>query len=242
MGVSDAGCICLDTGIRRGPLFFPNPRTGRIWAHKAMANAWARAVDAAELPHTSLYEGTKHTFATDAIRRGVPERLTQRFLGHASVHSTRRYARLANNARLEVLRLPERGGRQTGDKVSRDKPERSRGIGGEPSRVRMRVAETEEVKKAEKLGPYELPGRRQIRAFRAQVPPESHHLWLVRRPAECLQAACAARLGAGRAGTPSASIDETPLLELAGPCRIDAKLRPLVSVKEIEPWESTTST
>ena len=42
--------------------------------------------------------------ATDAIRRGVSERHLQRFLGHASIESTRRYARLADNAMLEVLR------------------------------------------------------------------------------------------------------------------------------------------
>ena len=65
-------------------------------------------MEAAGLPHISLYEGTKHTFATDAIRRGVPERHLQRFLGHASIQSTRRYARLADNALVEVLRAPSR--------------------------------------------------------------------------------------------------------------------------------------
>ena len=69
-------------------------------------------MEAAGLPHISLYEGTKHTFATDAIRRGVPERHLQRFLGHASVHSIRRYARLADNAMLEMLRFPERSDQQ----------------------------------------------------------------------------------------------------------------------------------
>ena len=63
----------------------------------------------AELPEIGLYEGTKHTMATDAIRRGVPERHLQRFLGHASIESTRRYARLADNALLEVLRQPTEG-------------------------------------------------------------------------------------------------------------------------------------
>ena len=67
---------------------------------------WGRAVEAAGFPHISLYEGTKHSMATDAIRRGVPERHLQVFLGHQNVESTRRYARLADNALLEVLRLP----------------------------------------------------------------------------------------------------------------------------------------
>jgi hypothetical protein len=41
-----------------------------------------------------------------AAARGVPERALQSFLGHADVRSTRRYARLADGALLEVLRPP----------------------------------------------------------------------------------------------------------------------------------------
>ena len=83
---------------------FANPRTGDPWTHRALENAWRKAIAFAGVPYVPLYEGTKHTFATDAIRRGVPERLLQRFLGHADLHSTRRYARLADNALVAVLR------------------------------------------------------------------------------------------------------------------------------------------
>jgi hypothetical protein len=48
-------------------------------------------------PHGSLQEGTRRSFATDAIRQGVAERLLQRFFWHALI-STRRYARLADTA------------------------------------------------------------------------------------------------------------------------------------------------
>ena len=99
-------------GRLTGALLFPNPRTGRMWAHKALHRVWNNAVHAAGLPHVSLYEGTKHSMATDAIRRGVPERHLQRFLGHASVQSTRRYARLADNALIEVLRPSSRRARE----------------------------------------------------------------------------------------------------------------------------------
>jgi integrase len=61
-------------GRLTGAPLFPNPRTGRVWAHKSLQRVWNDAVEAAGLPHVSLYEGTKHTMATDAIRRGVPER------------------------------------------------------------------------------------------------------------------------------------------------------------------------
>ena len=47
-----------------------------------------------------------------AARRGVPERALQRFRGHASVLSTRRYARLADHALIEVLRPAKAGWRQ----------------------------------------------------------------------------------------------------------------------------------
>jgi site-specific recombinase XerD len=58
----------------------------------------------------SLYNSTKHTMATDAIARGVPERSLQAMLGHSSAKSTRRYARLAAQALIDVIR-PLRGAR-----------------------------------------------------------------------------------------------------------------------------------
>ena len=61
----------------------------------------ARLLPAVGLAHVSLYGGTKHSFATDAIRRGVPERLLQKFLGHAHPESSRRYARLVNSALVQ---------------------------------------------------------------------------------------------------------------------------------------------
>jgi integrase/recombinase XerC len=127
-------CHVDRAGRLTGAPLFPNPRTGRMWAHKAVQRVWNNAVEAAGLPHVSLYEGTKHTMATDAIRRGVPERHLQRFLGHASVQSTRRYARLADNALIEVLRPSSRrereaeesdvatSGRQESEEQSREEP------------------------------------------------------------------------------------------------------------------------
>jgi len=108
--------------LSAAPLF-PNPRTGRMWPHKALARVWGRALEDAELPHVSLYEGTKHTMATDAIRRGVPERALQRFLGHTSVQSTRRYARLADNALIEVLRPATKRDEALGDKLATRVPQ-----------------------------------------------------------------------------------------------------------------------
>jgi hypothetical protein len=73
------------------PLFI-NPRTGTRWTHSAFHRSWERACDHAGVPRISLYEGTKHSFATDAVRRGVPERVLQRMLGHRDAASTLREA------------------------------------------------------------------------------------------------------------------------------------------------------
>ena len=104
--------VDLASRLERAPLF-RNPRTGKRYAHKSLQRIRRRLCVTPNFLFVSLYEGTKHSFATDAIRRGVPERLLQKFLGHAHPESTRRYARLADNAVLEVL--PVR--RQTGDKA-----------------------------------------------------------------------------------------------------------------------------
>lgn len=90
--------------------------------------------DATTFSDRSLYEGTKHSFATDAIRRGVPERHLQRFLRHENVESTHRYARLADAALFEVLR-PQR---RASDKGSENEVERDQRVGGGPSRTRTR--------------------------------------------------------------------------------------------------------
>ena len=83
----------------------------------------------------SLYERTKHSFATDAIRRGVPERHLQTFLGHPSIESTRRYARLADNALLEVLRPSKK---RASDKAPRDEAQQIRRLRRGPSWIRTR--------------------------------------------------------------------------------------------------------
>ena len=90
----------------------------------------------------SLYAGTKHTFATDAVARGVSERALQTFLGHADVRSTRRYARMADGALLDVLRPPRGADGARGAKRAKN-PEQLRRVdgGGGGNRTRRRSAE-----------------------------------------------------------------------------------------------------
>lgn len=90
----------------------PAPRTGGIvpkaWSKTALGRCWLRACESAVVPTVGLYEGTKHSRATDLLRQGVPERLIQALLGHADLRSTRRYARLADAALVELL-IPRSG-------------------------------------------------------------------------------------------------------------------------------------
>ena len=91
-----------------GAALFRNPRTEGRWAPSSLRREWVRACKAVGVT-ISVYEGTKHTFATDAALRGVSERALQAYLGHADVASTRKYARLADSALVDVLpRLPGR--------------------------------------------------------------------------------------------------------------------------------------
>ena len=85
---------------------FPTPasrRPGGRWTHGGLYKAWKQAA----LPvgvAVSLYEGTKHSSASAAARRGVRMELIQQALGHADVRSTLRYARLHPVASVTVLR------------------------------------------------------------------------------------------------------------------------------------------
>ena len=99
--------VPAESRLQRAPLFV-NPRTKDRWSHWALRDRWVRAAKSIGLEGVRLYEGTKHTMATDAVRRGVTERELQAFLGHADPRSTRRYARMSREALIHVLR-PSRG-------------------------------------------------------------------------------------------------------------------------------------
>jgi integrase len=100
-------CVPPERRMRRG-LLLENRRgkdRTRRWTPTSLHRRWEAACRAVGLTlPISLYEGTKHTFATNAKRRGVEDRLLQRFLGHRDRRSVERYARLADEALVAVLR------------------------------------------------------------------------------------------------------------------------------------------
>jgi len=88
----------------QGRRLFVLHSTGAPWSHSSLCEHWRLACQRVGVAGVSLYPGTKHTMATDAIRRGVPERSVQAMLGHRDLRSTRGYARLGDQALVQVLR------------------------------------------------------------------------------------------------------------------------------------------
>ncbi len=83
-----------------------NPRTRRRWSHWALRESWLRGCKAAGLPPIPLYEGTKHSGATDMLARTKDLDAVQRYLGHRDRRSTELYAKVQDTALIEIARRP----------------------------------------------------------------------------------------------------------------------------------------
>jgi len=87
----------------KGCLLFTNPHTEGPWSETSLKRAWYRACTEVGI-EVSLYNGTKHSTATDLRRQGVPLDVIQRLCGHRDSRSTEVYAKLADQALVEALR------------------------------------------------------------------------------------------------------------------------------------------
>lgn len=92
----------------REPLF-QNPRArarSRRYGHGVLKTIWNAACERAHGKGVRfpLYEGTRHSFATLLVARGVELSVVQRILGHSSAETSKRYAKLADGALVEVIR------------------------------------------------------------------------------------------------------------------------------------------
>jgi integrase len=83
------------------PLFI-NPRTGKRLSHWALRDRWVTAAKAAGV-NAGLYEGTKHSFATDALARTGDAWAVQKILGHSDERSSKLYAKLSDRALAAVV-------------------------------------------------------------------------------------------------------------------------------------------
>ena len=78
-----------------------------------MRREWYEACDFAGVPRCKLYEGARHSAATEWKRRGADDRTIQAILRHADRRSIERYARLADQA---ISQVPGGADAKTGSK------------------------------------------------------------------------------------------------------------------------------
>ncbi len=83
-----------------------------------IAKIWDRAVKRTGLPHISLYEGTRHSVASQAGNRGEDLNLIQSLLGHTNSKTTRRYVHLNAKGLKVVLRRKAKVVKINGKKAS----------------------------------------------------------------------------------------------------------------------------
>jgi len=81
-------------GLPRSIGGFVFSNNGKPFSKKLVINAWNRAIKEARVRIT-CYQGTRHSLASQAINRGVSERVIGAMLGHKCIASTRRYAKLS---------------------------------------------------------------------------------------------------------------------------------------------------
>ncbi len=76
---------------------------GRNWAR----NQWNAAVEAAGIAPISLYSGTRHSLASQAVNNGASIYAVSKFLGHSNLEQTKRYSHLEVNPLRQVQRKAE---------------------------------------------------------------------------------------------------------------------------------------
>jgi integrase len=87
------------------PILFPNARGGRIDFRVFARRHWKPAQEAAGIePHRDLYD-MRHTYATFALRAGVPVFAVSRFIGSSIAMIDRHYGHLANDSRQHAVSL-----------------------------------------------------------------------------------------------------------------------------------------
>lgn len=87
-----------------GTPLFPNPRSPlRRWDHHATRKVLLKAMKRVGLK-LRPNEAMRHAFATDAVNRGVALERVGHYLGHSDTRTTRRYAKLAGEGLVDVLR------------------------------------------------------------------------------------------------------------------------------------------
>jgi integrase len=82
---------------------------GKPFSNESLEGAWNNGKKKAELGHlkTPLYQGTKHSWGTQAVNDGIDLNLIQGAMGHSTPEVTKRYARLKAEGLRAVIEKME---------------------------------------------------------------------------------------------------------------------------------------
>ena len=92
---------------------------GKPYSESYFRKVWNAAREKAGVGHITFLQGTRHSFASQAVNRGVPLNIIQRFLRHSSPKMTERYAHLETKSlkvaqRARIIDLQENARKATG--------------------------------------------------------------------------------------------------------------------------------
>ena len=79
-------------------------RKGKPFSESWARKKWNQARSEAGIAPITLYEGTRHSLASQAVNRGVNLYAISKFLGHSNIKQTERYSHLETNALRQVQR------------------------------------------------------------------------------------------------------------------------------------------
>jgi integrase len=89
------------------PQGFVFNKKGNPLSESWLRKKWNEACKKAGIKGVTLYEGTRHSIASQAASRGESLYLISKFLGHTNSKMTERYAHVANNALKNISRKGE---------------------------------------------------------------------------------------------------------------------------------------
>jgi integrase len=86
---------------------FLNPRTKRPYTKTVLHKIWKRACKEVGLEDITLYEGLRHSFASQRVSRGIDIYLISKVLGHTDIRTTQRYAHVNLESLRKVVEIPD---------------------------------------------------------------------------------------------------------------------------------------
>jgi len=109
----DVRCLPLHPDVKEALARLPRSLSGFVFVNRhgrplsgcRVYDHWRQAAQKAGV-NVTCYEGTRHSLASQAINRGVPERIVGEMLGHKTLTSTRRYAKMRTETLRQMWRKP----------------------------------------------------------------------------------------------------------------------------------------